>query len=81
MGGSSAGAWPWWFADRAWGGGGGWDFGEVPAERVAACLGAVPGGKALGTGEGAEAGAEVGSGGVKSVDILRGRLPSDRPAP
>lgn len=58
-----------------------WGFGVVPAERVAACLGAVPGGKAPGTGEGAETGAEVGSGGVRSADILRGRLLSDRPAP
>lgn len=35
----------------------------------------------LGTGEGAEAGAEVGSGGVGSRDILRGRPPGPREAP
>lgn len=56
------------------------DFGAVPGRGGGCNPGDVPGGKTPGTGEGAEAGAEVGSGGVRSADILLGRPPSEWPA-
>jgi hypothetical protein len=67
---------PWWCSGTATLGVGFW---AVPG-RGGGCWPGAVGGRALGTGEGAEAGAKVRSGWVRSRDILRGR-PGPRQAP
>lgn len=77
MGRSPTGGWPWWFSDRArrgWASGWFRQRGWLPSW-------SCPRRQGPRDWEEAEAGAEVGSGGVRSSDILRGRPLGDWLAP